>query len=69
METGALKAGDTIMVIGAKCGMVKEQISKLVVNGKEKPEAVKGDKITFPFSFKVSATDKIYKVVAAVENA
>ncbi|HNF44596.1 MAG TPA: peptidase U32 family protein, partial [Ferruginibacter sp.] len=49
IESGNLKAGDTLMITGPKCGMVKEQVNELVVNGKRKQEAKKGDLITFPF--------------------
>ena len=65
LESGSLKIGDTLMVTGPKCGMYKERIEKLVVNGIDGPEAMKGDKITFPFATKVSASDKLYKIVEA----
>ena len=64
IESGNLKAGDTLMITGPKCGMVKEQVSELVVNGKRKQEAKKGDLITFPFATKVTQHDKLYKVVS-----
>lgn len=64
IESGNLKAGDTLMITGPKCGMVKEQVSELVVNGKRKQEAKKGDLVTFPFATKVTQHDKLYKVVS-----
>lgn len=64
IETGNLKAGDTLMITGPKCGMVKEQVNELVVNGKRKQEAKKGDLVTFPFATKVTQHDKLYKVVS-----
>ncbi|MBL7694247.1 MAG: U32 family peptidase [Ferruginibacter sp.] len=64
IESGNLKAGDTLMITGPKCGMVKEQVNELVVNGKRKQEAKKGDLITFPFATKVTQHDKLYKVVS-----
>lgn len=63
IETGQLKQGDTIMVTGPACGMVKEVREVLYVNGEQAAEANKGDKITFPFATKVTAKDKLYKIV------
>ena len=68
IETGFIKPGDTLMVTGPLCGMVKEKAATLVVNGAESPKAVKGDKITFPFTTKIGWKDKLYKIVS-VENA
>lgn len=65
IEAGMLKVGDTFMVTGPKCGMVKEKIEILTVNGEKAAEAVKGDKITFPFGTKVTPADKLYKIVEA----
>lgn len=65
IESGTLKAGDTLMVTGPACGMVREKMERLFVNGAEAEAAVKGDKLTFPFATKVTASDKLYKIVAA----
>lgn len=65
IETGSIKAGDTLMVTGPVCGVVKEKAIAVIVNGKEGKEAVKGDKITFPFETKISPKDKLYKIVEA----
>lgn len=66
VETGSLQTGDTLLVTGPVCGMVKEKVTTLRVNGIENDTAVKGDKITFPFNTKVTASDKLYKIVNAV---
>src|ERR1035437_3570252 len=63
IESGAIKAGDTLLVCGPACGMVKEKFEKLIVNGIEATEAIRGDKITFPFGTKVTAGDKLYKII------
>lgn len=63
IESGSLKKGDTIMVTGHACGMVKEIREQLFVNGEMAEEAGKGDKVTFPFATKVTAKDKLYKIV------
>lgn len=65
VESGHVKAGDTLMVTGPACGMVKEKTNILRVNGVEGNEATKGDKLTFPFATKVTASDKLYKIVEA----
>lgn len=65
LESGSLRIGDTMMVTGPKCGMVKETISTLMVNGESATEAVKGDKITLKFDTKVTPSDKLYKIVEA----
>lgn len=63
IETNSLKKGDTILVTGPACGMVKETREQLYVNGEIAEEAGKGDKVTFPFATKVTAKDKLYKIV------
>jgi len=64
IETNSLKKGDTILVTGPACGMVKETREQLYVNGEIAEEAGKGDKVTFPFATKVTAKDKLYKIVS-----
>ncbi|MDR3693908.1 peptidase U32 family protein [Mucilaginibacter sp.] len=68
IETGTVRPGDTLMITGPLCGMVKEKAGKLFINGAEGLEAVKGDKITFPFGVKVGSQDKLYKIVEAVNG-
>ncbi|HWR33913.1 MAG TPA: U32 family peptidase [Chitinophagaceae bacterium] len=69
IESGNLKVGDTLMVTGPQCGMIKEKIEALYVNGMPGNEAMKGDKITFPFTTKVTSNDKLYKMVETVRHA
>jgi putative protease len=66
IDSGTVKAGDTLMVTGPACGMVKEKTATLIVNGKENKEATKGDTITFPFATKITKQDKLYKIVETV---
>jgi len=68
IETGNIKPGDTLMITGPLCGMVKEKAERLVVNGIESMEAIKGDKITFRFGTKVSGQDKLYKIVQTLNG-
>lgn len=63
VESGSLKAGDTIMITGFAVGMAKEKMETLTVNGVKASVAVKGDKITFPFDIKITPQDKLYKIV------
>lgn len=63
IEAGSIKAGDTLMITGPAIGMVKEKMETLTVNGKNASIAIKGEKITFPFSSKITARDKLYKIV------
>ncbi|HLF46014.1 MAG TPA: peptidase U32 family protein [Chitinophagaceae bacterium] len=68
VETGNIKAGDTLMVSGPLCGMVKKIPERLIVNGCENKEAMKGDKITFPFTVKIGSKDKLYKIIKVVNE-
>lgn len=63
VESGSVQAGDSLMVLGPECGMVRETMQRLVVNGVDADAAGRGDKITFPFAVKVTAKDKLYKLV------
>lgn len=65
LETGSLQKGDTVMIIGPKAGMVKEELKELRVNGRESDQAAKGDQLTFPLAAKLSVGDKLYKIVKA----
>jgi putative protease len=68
IESGNVKAGDQLMITGPVIGMVKEKMDTLVVNGEKGNQAVKGDKITFPFGTKITAQDKLYKIVGTVND-
>jgi putative protease len=63
MEAGTLKTGEQLMITSPSFGMVKETMDALIVNGEEKPVAVKGDKITFPFTQKITGKEKLYKLI------
>ena len=66
IESGTIKIGDTLMLIGSSYGMIKAKPDKLFVNGIEATEAGKGDKITFPLAEKISVKDKLYKITASM---
>lgn len=65
VQSGNLKTGDTIMVIGKNEGVHQAQLEVLRVNGHEASEARKGDLITFPWAHKIWPDDKLYKVIAS----
>jgi U32 family peptidase len=65
VETGSLKEGDTVMIIGPKTGYVKAHLKEMKVNGTKNELAQRGDKVTFSFGTKVCSSDKLYKVVEA----
>lgn len=65
IESGSIKAGDELMIIGRNTGSDKITLAELIVNGHKNEEACKGDKITFPFPKVLRANDKLYKVVSA----
>jgi len=62
LESGSIAVGDTLMVTSPDFGIVKEKMNRLVTNGME-VKAVKGDLITFPSEKKITAKDKLYKIV------
>lgn len=65
MESGSLKVGDDLLVIGRDLGAEKVNLSTLYVNGELANEAKRGDKVTFPFERKINKNDKLYKLVSA----
>lgn len=64
VETGTIRAGENLMVIGRNTGSDKIVLEELIVNGVKQAEANKGDKITFPFPKALKSNDKLYKIVA-----
>nr|HMU05916.1 U32 family peptidase [Saprospiraceae bacterium] len=64
VETGTIRAGEHLIVIGRNTGSDKIVLDELIVNGIKQTEANKGDKITFPFPKPLKSNDKLYKIVA-----
>ncbi|RXK87152.1 peptidase U32 family protein [Filimonas effusa] len=67
IENGSLQEGDTLLLSGNAFGMEKITFDAVLVNGEKHPKAVKGDKITFPFAHKITASDKLYKLLPAAD--
>jgi len=63
IETGDLKEGDDLLIMGAEMGIEKIRIDKMRVNGEDKSSAGKGDLVTIPFARKIAASDKLYKLI------
>jgi len=63
IESGSIRVGDTLLITGPLCGMVKEKLETLYVNGAQALTADKGDRITLLFPLKVTPADKLYKIV------
>ncbi|WEK34739.1 MAG: U32 family peptidase [Candidatus Pseudobacter hemicellulosilyticus] len=67
IEKGSLQEGDVLLLTGNAFGMEKILFDQVLVNGEKQIKALKGDKITFPFAHKISATDKLYKLLPATD--
>jgi len=63
IETGKLKSGDKLIVLGRNLGVHHLTFDEVRVNGLEAAQAGRGDKITFPLDQKTASTDKLYKLV------
>jgi putative protease len=63
LESGSIAVGDTLLVTSPDFGIVKEKMNRLVANGVEVERAVRGDLITFPIEKKITAKDKLYKII------
>lgn len=63
IETGSLKAGDSLLITSPEFGIIKKTVNELRVNGTASSEAIKGDLVTLACERKISAKDKLYKLV------
>lgn len=62
IETGSLKPGDNVLIMGETTGVVDSTVLKILNEELEVAEAVKGDKVTFNCSSVVRPRDKVYLV-------
>lgn len=65
IESGNIKAGDSLMIISPDFGMIKFKIENLIVNGIGSDKAAKGDLVTIPCDKKISTKDKLYKIISS----
>jgi putative protease len=62
LNTGSLKTGDEIMIIGKTTGVLKHKIESMQINHKPIEKAVKGDEIGIKLPF-CRKNDELYKIV------
>ncbi|MCK4746757.1 MAG: U32 family peptidase, partial [Bacteroidales bacterium] len=63
IETGSLKWGDSILIIGPTTGVIETTIKELRVNEINVDIASKGERCSFPVDQVVRRSDKVFKLV------
>jgi putative protease len=63
IETGELKRGDRILIIGPTTGVIEATVGELRVNEREVEIARKGEKCSFPVGQVVRRSDKVFILV------
>jgi len=63
IEAYDLNIGDTILVTGPTTGVKEVLVKEMLVNDEKLNKGSKGDSITIPISFRIRASDKLYKIV------
>jgi putative protease len=63
IETGSLKSGDSILIIGPTTGVIETTIKELRVNEINVDIASKGERCSFPVDQVVRRSDKVFKLV------
>ncbi len=64
IEAYDISLGDTILVTGPTTGVQEMKLEEMYVNDVKGDTATKGDSVTIPLTFRVRASDKLYKIVA-----
>jgi putative protease len=64
IETGELKVGDSIVIIGQTTGAYETTIKELRVDEKNCESAGKGEQCSFPVEEPIRRSDKVYKLVS-----
>lgn len=62
VETGSVKIGDKILIIGETTGVLEIKIEKMKVNDEEKSSAKKSEEITLQIPSMVRKSDRVYLV-------
>ncbi len=60
IESGSVKVGDDLLIIGNKTGVKKEKIESIEINHKKVKEAGKGQRIAIKVNSTVRENDKVY---------
>ena len=63
IETGELKKGDEILVIGPTTGVIESEIQEIRVDDLSVDKAVKGDLCSILINQLVRRSDKLYRVI------
>ena len=63
LETGEIKVGDEIIIIGPTTGVVQTKVKSIFLNEISVSSAKKSDKITIPIAEQIRPSDKLYLVV------
>lgn len=66
VETGVLRVGDEILVIGPTTGVIEMQVSEIRIDLESVDAANKGDRFSMPVPVSVRRSDKIYKLVKSI---
>jgi len=62
LETGEIKVGDDILILGETTGVLEINLTKMNVNDNDKSSATKGDEITIKIPSIVRRNDKVYLI-------
>ena len=62
IESGSIKVGDKILIMGETTGVIETEISAMRVNEIENNQANKGDEVTLRLSSLVRRNDKVYLI-------
>ena len=68
MESGALKAGDEILITGPTTGALFQTVKEIRVERKHVPETIKGERFSIKTDEKVRPSDRMYKMISAVAS-
>ncbi|MCK4465694.1 MAG: U32 family peptidase, partial [Bacteroidales bacterium] len=67
IETGFLNVNDEILIIGPTTGVIQSRVKEIRINLKNVAKTKKGEVCSIPVSHIVRRSDKLYKLVDAVE--
>ncbi len=60
LESGSIKKGDNLLIIGNKTGVKEEKIKSMEINHKKVKRAKKGQRVAIKFKNKARENDKVY---------
>ncbi len=67
VETGEIKVGDDIIIIGSTTGVIESVVSEIRVDDKPVSRAIKGNRCSIPVTQAVRRYDKVYRQVDSSE--